>query len=32
MPDDNAAWVTERLSRLLNQAIYESQKSQEDDD
>lgn len=32
MPNDVSPWVVERLSKLLNQAIYETQQTQEDDE
>lgn len=32
MPNDASPWVVERLSKLLNQAIYETQQTQEDDE
>jgi len=30
MPNEASPWLVERLSRVLNQAIYETQQTQED--
>jgi len=32
MVNEAPGWVTEEISKILNQAIYGAQKSQEDDD
>lgn len=32
MPNEASPWVVERLSKILNQAIYEAQQTQEDNE